>query len=105
VKWAGWVVAALTLCLCTLLGWRVIDCAVASDDAYSEVEHLGKRAAMALEVIQHDWIGRPESELAEFAQRMKQEGALVKRDGDVVEIDDLVFRTNDRSVVEVRYLD
>jgi hypothetical protein len=97
-------VAALALCLSAFLGYGMLDRAAAADDAYSEVDHLGQRAALALEVLNRDWIGRPAADLEELARRMDGDGALVKQHDDVVEIDDLVFRTRDGRVVRVEFL-
>ena len=103
-KRAGWIVAAALLVLCLVLGWRVVDGAMATDKAHALASANDQRSAMALVVLQMDWIGRSEAELADLAGRMKQVGAFVKHDGDTVQIDELVFRTRDQRVVRVDFL-
>jgi hypothetical protein len=103
-KRAGWTVAAALLVLCLVLGWRVVDGAAATDKAHALASASDQRSAMALVVLQVDWIGRPEADLVALAQRMKQVGALVRLDDDAVQIDEVVFRMKDQRVVGVDFL-
>ena len=100
----GWIVAAALLLLCVVLGWRVVDAARATDKAYALASANDQRRAMALVVLQVDWIGRSDVELADLARRMKDVGALVKIDSDTVQIDELLFSTKDQRVVRVEFL-
>jgi hypothetical protein len=101
----SWIVAALALGLCGVLGYGWLDRAYAADDAYTEVNRLDQRSVQALMVVNHDWIGRPSTDVDAFARRMKAEGWLVKREGSDVGVDDLVFRIKDGRVARVDYND
>jgi hypothetical protein len=105
LKSAGWIAAALALALSVFLGHGWMDRAKAADDAYAEVDRQGSRAAMAMVVLNRDWIGRPAADLDALAQRMKADGALVKRVDDGVEIDEMSFHVKDGRVVRVDFFD
>lgn len=83
----------------------VFDTASRLDGATTSNDILWKRRQLALQIINHKWVGVPAQELKEFARQIESEGHLVGFYEDSVEIDEFVFRTKEGFIEGVEDFD
>jgi hypothetical protein len=84
------------------LALKLLDCASSLDDARAQVREVANDRQLHVQIIQHDWKGRPLSDADELGKGVAAQGAIVKREGSALTIGDLEFVIAADKVVSVR---
>lgn len=105
MKWVPWIISIVTT---AGFGWALfllLDSGIALDDARSEVARQRERSNQLISIICSDWVGRPSQEVELLSKLMSDQGVLVGKDDEDVEIGDVIFELKQGTVTNVRYID
>lgn len=105
MKWVPWIISIVTT---AGFGWALfllLDSGIALDDARSEVARQRERSNQSISIICSDWVGRPSQEVELLSKLMSDQGVLVGKDDEDVEIGDVIFELKQGTVTNVRYID
>lgn len=105
MKWIPWIISIVTT---AGFGWAfllLLDSGVALDDVRSEVARQRERSNQSISIIRSDWVGRPSQEVEVLSKSMSDLGVLVGKNGEDVEIGELIFVLKKGAVTNVRYID
>lgn len=100
-----WIFLGLALLVVIYLSVLLLNGGAGITDARSEVERLREHSNIALSIVRKNLIGKDATSVNELSREFERQGVIIGVENDIIEIGDFIFKTRNRLIIDVHYME